>query len=90
MKVTYSYRGNVEVVATDFLSPELGLSGCVSAQQNKWSDGREKVVKVTIEADELLKMAKACLQQLSEISGVGYAVCVKTAGASFSVLWSQK
>jgi hypothetical protein len=88
MKITTSYRGVKHELCNDFCAAKLSTSGAVTIQQRHWSDGNKKLLIITIESDELLKTAKSCLQQLSEISGVNYRVSVSLDGGNYRIMES--
>ena len=90
MKISYSYRGVKTHITSDFKRPQLGVNGNVVFSQVGWTDGNQKMHRVTIEADDLLKTASACLRMLSEVSGVTYAVAVSVNGGDYKILESAK
>ena len=86
MKISYSYRGVKTHITADFRLPKLGINGDVVFSQSGLTDGNQKMRKVTIKADDLLKTASACLRMLGELLGVNYAVAVSVNDGDYKIL----
>ena len=73
MRITHTYRGNVTVHAHSKIKMAQTNSGLVISEY-KWSDVNERVFSTEIEAHELLKVAKSCIDKLNAIAEMNYAI----------------
>lgn len=76
MKIKHSYRGNQK----EYTDCDISLSKLKSSlrlSERKWTDGSERLFFVEIEAGELLKVAKACIDKVNEIAETDYVITRK-------------
>ena len=74
MKIKTTYRDQVKTVATNFRNSSLHKPGVVRLTSIGYCNGNQKHYTIEIEAQELMRVAFECLNQINDLAHTDYKI----------------